>query len=213
MKTMDTTLGNKPAVPRGNFIILDFEATCDDRGSIPRGEMEIIEIGAVVVSDETLEPISEFSSFVRPVRHATLTDFCTSLTTITQRDVDAAEGFRAVSESLAAWGTENEVVWWGSWGDYDWNQLAKDVRYHRVTNPLPRTHFNVKRAFSERQLLRKQLGLGGAIRQAGMSFDGTAHRGIDDSRNIVRLLPHILGDAVLANRNFPPSAVEERKRK
>lgn len=197
MKAMDTTLGNKPAVPRGNFIILDFEATCDDRGSIPRGEMEIIEIGAVAVDGKSLAPLSEFSAFVKPMRHGTLTDFCMVLTTITQRDVDSADGFRAVSESLAEWSAENEVSWWGSWGDYDWNQLAKDVRYHRVPNPLPQPHFNVKRGFSERQLLRKQLGLGGAIRRAGMTFEGTAHRGIDDSRNIVRLLPYILGDAAL----------------
>lgn len=205
MRVMDTILGAKLPIPDGNGIILDFEASCDNQGSIPRNEMEIIEIGALVVSGETGEPISEFSSFIRPVRHATLTDFCTGLTTITQQDVDAAEPFCVVAEALAAWSAENEVVWWGSWGGYDRNQLAQDVRFHRVVNPLPQPHFNVKAGFADRQGLRKQLGLGGAIRRAGLTFQGTAHRGIDDARNIVRLLPYITGDAVLTGSDsFPP---------
>lgn len=49
-------------------------------------------------------------------------------------------------------------------------------------------HTNFKFLMSER------VGLDQALRQAGMQFEGTAHRGIDDACNIARLLP-LLFDA------------------
>ena len=55
------------------------------------------------------------------------------------------------------------------------------------------SHLNLKRLFTERQSLAKKPGLGKALRLAGLDFDGTPHRGIDDARNIARLLPYIFG--------------------
>ena len=70
--------------------IIDFEATCCDKNSFPRNEMEIIEIGMVIVDYDTFEKVSEFQSFVKPVRHDKLTAFCKNLTSITQETVDSA---------------------------------------------------------------------------------------------------------------------------
>jgi hypothetical protein len=53
------------------------EATCSADGSVPRHKMAIIEIGAVMESARTFEVESEFQSFVCPVRHPELTEFCT----------------------------------------------------------------------------------------------------------------------------------------
>ena len=55
------------------YLVIDLEATCDDQGGVPRHEMEIIEIGAVLVAADTLAPLDEWQSFVRPVRHPELT--------------------------------------------------------------------------------------------------------------------------------------------
>ena len=61
------------------YLVVDLEATCCDRKSSPSSKREIIEIGAVMV-DRDLNAISEFQTFVRPVRFPTLTSFCTELT-------------------------------------------------------------------------------------------------------------------------------------
>jgi inhibitor of KinA sporulation pathway (predicted exonuclease) len=45
---------------------------------------------------------------------------------------------------------------------------------------------------SARQGLRKKLGMAKALRHVGLELQGTHHRGIDDARNIARLLPHCL---------------------
>lgn len=175
-------------------VIVDLEATCADDGSVPRDQMEIIEIGAVGVDDRG-RVAEVFSEFIRPVRHPRLTPFCTALTTITQADVDAADGFVEVSKRFAAFVGRHRVYgdgdWWGSWGQYDANQFAQDVRYHRSITPVPMRHRNLKVEFSQRQGLRKRYGLDGAVRWAGLEFLGTHHRGVDDARNIAQLLPWI----------------------
>ncbi len=205
------TLGPKLDVPAGNFVVLDFEATCSNGPGpiqVPRNEMEVIEIGAIAVNEE-LEPISEFARFVHPVRHQTLSDFCTELTTITQADVDEAEPFYQVAAEMALWAAEHEISWWGSWGKYDRSQLTQDVQFHRVPDPLPQPHFNIKEAFTARQSIKRRLGLGGAVKLAGLEFEGTAHRAISDARNIVRVLPFVLGDQLTPRSNFAVD-VEER---
>jgi len=54
--------------------------------------MEIIEIGAVMVEAQGLTVIDEFQTFIKPVRYPILTEFCKSLTSITQEQVDQAPG-------------------------------------------------------------------------------------------------------------------------
>src|SRR5258707_686594 len=85
------------------YLIVDVEATCSDVGAVPRNEMEIIEIGAVVQDSRTFEIKSEFQSFVRPVRNPDLTEFCTQLTGISQAKVADAPIFPRAIESMAQW--------------------------------------------------------------------------------------------------------------
>ena len=76
-------------------------------------------------------------------------------------------------------------------------QLQQDCSVHQVPYPISAPHINVKRLMAERQGLSKKPGLGEAVRMAKMEFVGSHHRGIDDARNIARLLPYIFGTAKL----------------
>lgn len=173
------------------YLILDLEATCCDRRSIPRARTEIIEIGAVLVDPESLAVTEEFQTFVRPVLFPELTPFCTQLTSITQEQVANAPPFRQAIRLLGRFVGQKHPVF-GSWGDYDRNQLNREAKRNRCGLPLASDHLNVKQAFADREGHKKR-GLGGALQRAGLSFEGTAHRGIDDARNIARLLPFVLG--------------------
>jgi inhibitor of KinA sporulation pathway (predicted exonuclease) len=176
------------------YLVVDLEATCDDRGQVPRDRSEIIEIGAVLVEGKKLEPVGEFASFVRPVLHPKLTRFCMELTTITQAQVDTAPGFVEVAAKLAAFG---EGALFCSWGNYDRNQLAADAARHGLPSPLGPEHLNLKQAFADVLGLSRGIGTYGALAKAGLEPTGTHHRGIDDARNIARLLPYALGRARL----------------
>jgi inhibitor of KinA sporulation pathway (predicted exonuclease) len=84
-----------------------------------------------------------------------------------------------------------------SWGDYDRKQLQQDCDFHQCLNPIAAQHLNVKKLFAEKYRIGKPLGLGQAIRKANLTFSGTPHRGIDDARNIARLLPLAIKDPLV----------------
>lgn len=178
------------------LLVVDLEATCDDREAkiqqVPKHEMETIEIGAVLVDNRTLETVGELGVFVRPVRHPVLTDFCKKLTSITQADVDAAPLFPEAVATVERF-LDGRRVLFCSWGDYDKNQLAQDAAFHRIAVPFAKRHLNVKKRFSAQLGEPKRFGMDGALARVGLALEGTHHRGIDDARNIARLLPWITG--------------------
>ncbi|MEK7952120.1 3'-5' exonuclease [Luteolibacter soli] len=179
--------------------IVDFEATCCDQQTFPREEMEIIEIGSVAVNAITGDLISEFSTFIRPVRNPALTGFCKSLTTITQDEVDAAPAFPEALAAFAAWLARFERPVFCSWGDYDRKQLEKDCQFHGQPFPFTNGHRNLKAEFSSAIASPKRFGLGQALHRLGLTFTGTPHRGIDDAKNIARVYKEILVHAERKN--------------
>ena len=189
-----------------DYLVVDLEATCDQR-DFPRDLMETIEIGAVYVDGRTLEPVEEFQTFIKPIRRPQLTAFCTELTSITQADVDAAPGFREAITRLGKF-LNGRVPRFASWGAYDWHQLSRDARMHGLRLPLRGDPLNLKQAFSEAMGTRKRFGMKSALMRVDLPLDGTHHRGIDDARNIAKLLPFCLGRAAA-----PVSHQQHRRRK
>lgn len=184
------------------FLVIDLEATCDEEKRIRDRHMEIIEIGSVLVDAETLLPVAEHQTFVKPVRHPVLTDFCKKLTTITQADVENAPGFPEAIASLARFIDGRDVLFC-SWGDYDRRQFEQDAKFHKVTLPFGGKHLNVKKQFSTQLGEERRYGMAGALRRVGLALQGTHHRGIDDARNIARLLPWVLGREQAARLSGP----------
>lgn len=186
-----------PLSPYAYYLIIDLEATCCDQNTVPRKAMETIEIGAVMVDASSLQIIAEFNTFIQPMRHPILTPFCTTLTTIKQTDVDSAPTYPKAVQALQHWLQPYENIVFCSWGDYDYNQLKQDSEYHQLHFPIDAPHVNIKKLFSSTQQLPKAYGMNYALRLAGLTLQGTHHRGIDDARNMARLLPWIVGQQTL----------------
>jgi ERI1 exoribonuclease 3 len=72
-----------------HLLILDFEATCGDTIY----NQEIIEFPILLYNIKDNKVLATFHEYIRPVTNPTLTEFCTTLTGITQ--------VRRVSPSLA----------------------------------------------------------------------------------------------------------------
>ena len=170
------------------FAIVDLEATCCDKESFPRSEMEIIEIGLVLVETVTFKQVAEFQSFVKPVRNPTLTQFCKELTKIPQLLVDEAPAFTSVIQKLNEFLTvhDGDVILC-SWGRYDKRQLLQDCDFHGVKYPFDNRHINIKDKFATVHNLTKACGVSNALKTLNKKFIGTPHRGLDDARNIARL--------------------------
>jgi inhibitor of KinA sporulation pathway (predicted exonuclease) len=146
-----------------------------------------------MVAAQDLTVIDQFQTFIKPVRYPVLTQFCKSLTSITQEQVDQAPSYVETVNLLKQWLSNYPNAVFGSWGDYDRNQFKQDSKFHNVPFPIAYPHVNLKQLFSEAQGLSKRYGMAEALQLAGIALEGTHHRGIDDARNIAKLLPFILG--------------------
>ncbi|MEA5597299.1 3'-5' exonuclease [Rivularia sp. UHCC 0363] len=174
------------------FLILDLEATCSNDGGIPSEEMEMIEIGAVMLNRSTWEIDAEYQKFIKPVRHPKLTEFCTELTTITQQDVDTAPTFPEVIPYFKQWVDSYPNHIFCSWGNYDKKQFIQDCEFHHLDYPFGAEHRNIKKEFS---LYigdnKKRFGMAEALQHLEIELQGTHHRGIDDARNIAAIYKYM----------------------
>lgn len=181
-----------------HLIVLDFEATCDDVS--PPSPQEIIEFPSVMLAADTLEVVDEFESFVRPTHHPTLTRFCKELTGITQADVDAAPPFAEVLQAHLAWlrshglPVEGELPYaFITCGDWDLQTMlpmqlrASDPPFHRMPPPY-RRWINVKVPFKAWQPRKGAAGMARMLELLGLELEGRHHRGIDDCRNIAKIV-------------------------
>lgn len=153
--------------------------------------MEIIEFGCVVSRlDGTI--VDSRSFMVRPQIHPELSEFCTQLTSITQSDVDASPVYKEAVPQIDKWLKDYQFYAWGSWGNYDKNQIdAEYRRYNLAPDFFSRPHINIKQRWRQGKVSSRNAGLDNALKYHGLSFEGTHHRGIDDALNIARLLPFI----------------------
>lgn len=180
------------------YIILDLEATCYDKNSNaetkPKGFVnEIIEIGAYKLN-ELGEVIEIFSKFLKPKKFPFISKFCNELTTITQEHIDAAEDANQVLLDFFTWTRQNnEQPIYVSWGFYDKRQLRDDLKLNQFPQYLidefinDSNHISLKHRHGEINKFKKPIGLGGACKFEKFNFQGVAHRGIDDAKNIVNI--------------------------
>ena len=185
------------------YIIVDLEATCWENVR-DYDRMEIIEIGAIELPACNEPPSREFTQFIRPVVERELSEFCRRLTTIRQRDVDAAHEFWSVFPSFLEW-IGNDPFILCSWGEYDLTQFRTDCNRHGFAFPRSfERHINLKKEFA-RLMSVKVCGMERALSLVGLPLEGTHHRGIDDARNIARLAALVL--PVLESSDALPSAI------
>jgi len=202
----------RPAAPRGAsrpadaaarrppfryLCVLDVEATCekDARHFVH----EIIEFPVVVVDLYEKAVVGEFHTYVRPTANATLSQFCTALTGITQDRVDAAPTLEQVLESFEEWRIEQKLVHSegfagpedfafaadGPW-DLRFFLHAECVRKGIAKAPYFGKWVNIKSMFADFYRTRS-CKIHKMLQIQNMKFEGRLHSGIDDTRNIARI--------------------------
>lgn len=170
-----------------HFVIVDFEANCDEpRNPEPQ---EMLEFPAVVVApDGTIG--ARFHSYVQPTHHA-LTPFCTRLTGITPDDVRTAPTFPEVLTHFEAWVAEHVPSPWllVTCGDWDFASLfPKQCAAMGVAVPIwARRWYNLKHAFRTRHINMMQM-----LAEVGLEPLGRWHCGRDDADNIARVVQRLL---------------------
>ena len=178
------------------YLILDFEATCerDDR----RWPNEIIEFPAQLIESETLQIVDEFREFVRPTEKPQLTAFCTELTGIKQKDIATSDTLDVVLGRFQQWlsghvGPNPRAVLPVTCGDWDLQRMlpGETRRKHLQYPAVLKGWCNIKQPFAE-LMGHKGRGMADMLRALHLKLIGRHHSGIDDTRNIGRILVELV---------------------
>ncbi|VDP11267.1 unnamed protein product [Onchocerca flexuosa] len=169
------------------FVVMDFECTCE--ADLYNYNHEIIEFPAILVDVRKKEIVDIFHSYVRPLVNPQLSEFCSAFTGITQEMVDKASPFIDVLDSFRAWMQSHRLG-------------QKDVRYAFVTDgPWDIAKFFQMQCIQQITIITKFLGrsmqkinLSGMLTFLNMEFEGREHSGLDDSKNIARIVIKMLED-------------------
>ncbi|CAD6196884.1 unnamed protein product [Caenorhabditis auriculariae] len=215
---------NKTARLFDYLVVMDFECTCIE--IIYDYPHEIIEFPAVLIDLKELKKVDEFRTYIRPRLNPILDPFCINFTGITQETVDAAPPFH---EALL-----NFYDWMDNAGLFD-----KNVRFAFVTDgphdiwkflqfqcnldgmKLPhifRSYINLKRIFETKvaplQKGQGQSGIQKMLNHFDLTFEGSAHSGLDDATNIARIAIEMIKKGIelrINERCAKKNSAEERE--
>lgn len=176
------------------FLVLDFEGVNNKHLGGP-DIMEIIEFPVVKVNATTFTTEAIFHTYVQPTIHPTLNPVCTEITGITQEMVDGQPKLPEVLDMLDKWMISEKLVdkdvttCFVTCGNWDLHIcLPVQCQYQHLKYPdYLRRWVNIKDLF-ERIEGKKAYGMAGMLKDLGLKLDGRHHSGIDDSKNIAKIL-------------------------
>lgn len=192
------------------FLVLDFEGVTNKHLGGP-DIMEIIEFPVIKVNALTFKTEAVFHSYVQPTIHPKLNPICTEITGITQEMVNGQPTLPRVLEMLDKWMREEKLLDKGvttcfvTCGNWDLNTcLPVQCKYQKMEYPdYLKRWINIKDSF-ERIIGKKRNGMKGMLRELDLKLDGRHHSGIDDSKNIAKILatlaskePQMLGKGLV----------------
>ncbi|ORX87286.1 hypothetical protein BCR32DRAFT_228129 [Anaeromyces robustus] len=194
--------------PYKYYCIIDYEATCDVDGGFDYPN-EIIEFPAILVRSYTNEIESEFHEYVKPTNNPILTDYCKKLTGITQEQIDNADVFTVVLEKFEKW--------LGNYSTYPFNNICfvtdgpwdirdfirKQCEFSNINRPPYFHHWiNLRALFKCFYKTREWKNLNGMLSHLNMTFEGHEHCGLDDTRNITRIVQCMLKASCIFKKNI-----------
>ncbi|KAM3719091.1 3'-5' exonuclease eri-1 [Dirofilaria immitis] len=197
-------LRNKTEIFYDYFVVMDFECTCE--ADLYDYNHEIIEFPAILVDVRKKKIVDVFHSYVQPLANPQLSEFCSCFTGITQEMVDRALPFIDVLDSFRTWMHSHHLgqkdVRYAFVIDGPWD-IAKFFQMQCIQsklNAVPhdfRFYINIRRSFANKYFKKhstQKINLGGMLTFLNMEFEGREHSGLDDSKNIARIVIKMLED-------------------
>ena len=181
------------------FIVIDFEATCEER-NLPDYPHEIIEFPGVVVDGKSGKIVDHWREYCRPTINPQLSEFCTALTGIEQGTVDAAETFAEVLDKFNMWLEEKSLGTTHTFalvtdGPFDVGRFLR-LSCQQAELEVPgwaEKWINIRKGFANfyktsTTTHMKLPGLQTMLNKLDMEFEGNPHSGLDDATNIARVV-------------------------
>lgn len=176
------------------YAIIDFECTCWERmDTADQGKLhEIIEFPVVFLNSKTLQVDFEFHSYVRPIENPVLSPFCVQLTGIEQSQVQDADDLTTVLKSFSKFLIDNRIEKFTPCTDGPWDILkflGPETKRKAIQFPKwAQRWIDIRLKFKYSFGLESWIGVESMLEYLGLEFKGRPHSGIDDARNIARIV-------------------------
>ncbi|KAK5809878.1 hypothetical protein F5H01DRAFT_368680 [Linnemannia elongata] len=205
-----------PRIPTSEydyFIVVDFEATCDE--GKPAAELlvtsataEIIEFSWVCAAKSTLANVKEEQVYVKPVK-TPITPFCENLTKITPAMVEDGKTLQQAIDSLDAFVTseildKGKTFCFVTHGAWDLRiQLPREAKEKGITLPLYLKEpivFDLKEEATKwiahhPEVVLKSFSLEKMCEAFAVTQVGQLHSGIDDVKTIISIMMYLVAFA------------------
>ncbi len=191
--------------------VLDFEATCDDDMKVSHMDHEIIEFPSVLLKYDNgkIERIAEIQMYCKPKNTSILTKFCIELTGITQEQVDNGISFLEAYNNHLNWLRSNitnfdeeysngnvYILTCGRWDletmipkEYrNWNFNKNDM--HNIYRNFVNCKYEYKTHYGDENVY----GMTYMLNKLNLVLEGRHHSGIDDCKNIARIVEKMVCD-------------------
>ncbi|XP_055549515.1 ERI1 exoribonuclease 2-like [Wyeomyia smithii] len=191
------------------IIVIDLEATCYTRTV---HEHEIIEFPAVLLNLVTGKIEAEFRQYVTPLMNPQLTRFCTELTGIRQEQVNAGVSLSNCLLLFDKWlktvlaarnlflprtnpNDPTGNVAFATWTNWDLGEcLSKDCARNQIRKPAYFDLWIDVKSIYMNFYKRCSDNLSEALSNMGLIFEGREHCGLDDSRNLAKMIVRMFQD-------------------
>ena len=193
MRTQD----RKKIMPRkfnqmDKIIVIDIEATCYEAGKFPHDEVqEIIEFGITLIDVKQRNIAFSTSILVKPMR-SKISAYCENLTSLTTKILEASGVSFIDAIAMIQNQFSPKTCTWASYGNFDKSLIKEQCAREGIKCPFSANHFNIKNLFALKFGLNSEVGMKEALKIAGIPLEGRHHRGVDDSKNIAKILIKIL---------------------
>ena len=164
-----------------NYIIFDLEWNQPVSGSkspkLCHGE--IIQIGFIVLDSE-LEILHREELTIKPVVYKIMNAYVSTLTGISQADVDAGLPFPEAFSRFSRFFSEDTALI--TWGDDDMPVLRENLAYHSIDSGSLPVHYNLQRIYAVQTSSHlRQTGLKTAADALGITDEIKAHDALNDA--------------------------------
>ena len=134
--------------------------------------------------------INKESIIVKP-ECSTFIEFCTRLTTLTNKDVENGIKFQESCSILRKEYSSKERLW-ASYGDYDGRKFERQCKSFNVPYLFGLSHLNIKTFFAIMNALPHEIGMSEALKMLNLPLEGTHHLVSCQAYNVVKFTYYIL---------------------
>jgi len=179
------------------LVVLDFEAQCIENQTLDC--QEIVEFPSVIVDIKNKKIVDIFQYYIKPVIHPKLYPFCTQLTGITQEQVDKGILLENALDELDKFLVKHNILT-SNWtfvtcGHWDLqNCLRKECIFKNIeVKDYMRSWINIKENYPlPADYKGRKPDMVEMLQLSKLELDGRHHSGIDDTKNIAKIVLYLL---------------------